>query len=217
MEPFVPDFTSIASFDVGLACRAAEFSIDSCKMGGGAVNYNNYRNNKKIDITGEYFNNPKNVRNMENADHYFNQNYHNQKNNRLKNYLDEYFELQKSKPFKIFSENHGQEFELNQAQFANFNTLMLNLAQDMLHLPIQEQDEIRAEITKDFMEQVKLGRFSTANEIKAEHNQQVTEQAHHTPNQFGFSQAALEQADKMMQERLVQSQNKNQSQGRSLG
>lgn len=45
------------------------------------------------------------------------------------------------------------------------------------------------------------------------------EQAYQTPNQFGFSQASLEQADKMMQERLAQSHNQNQSQGRgrSLG
>lgn len=62
---FVPAFTPIASFDVGVACSGAVgISADVCIMGGGAVNLKNRISNSNINIDGQYFNNPKNVPNI---------------------------------------------------------------------------------------------------------------------------------------------------------
>ena len=62
---FVPAFTPIASFDVGVACSGAiGVSADMCIMGGGAVNLKNRFGNLNINIEGQYFNNPRNVPNI---------------------------------------------------------------------------------------------------------------------------------------------------------
>ena len=65
---FVPAFTPIASFDVGVACAGAAGVFEwNCKFGGGLVNLKNrfIDKNPNINIWGAWFNNPKNVPNIE--------------------------------------------------------------------------------------------------------------------------------------------------------
>lgn len=61
---FVPAFTPIASFDVGVACASITSTATVCKIGGGLVNLKNRISNPKVNIDGDFFNNPKNPPNI---------------------------------------------------------------------------------------------------------------------------------------------------------
>jgi hypothetical protein len=60
----VPAFRDGASYIFGVAGRAAEYSLDTLKFGGGIVNLGQYLRDKVKDISGDVFNSPENARSM---------------------------------------------------------------------------------------------------------------------------------------------------------